>query len=131
MLKRRYAIIWFLLSIITLNISVLFLGKKLKLYKEDGWYTKWYYWVLGTVFGIIPAIVMLYILVIQINVKVCIKFNVAGKEIYGLPYVWIGSLIIPIIGWTLFLVLLIYIYIMYIFSLLIGKGKKYILHKEV
>ena len=40
-LKKNNAIIWLLLSIITFNISVLFLGKKLKVYDKDAWYTRW------------------------------------------------------------------------------------------
>lgn len=123
MVKRKYAVVWLLLSLITLNISVLFLGKKLKVYNKNGWYTKWYYWVLGALFGILPALIMLTILIIQVNVKICMKFNIGGKEIYSLPYVWIGSLITPIIGWTLFLILLIYTYVMYIVGLFQGKGE--------
>ena len=125
MLKRKSGFLWLLLSLLTLNISVLFLGKMLKVYNKDAWYTKWYYWVLGLLFGIVPAIVMLFILVIQINVKVCEKLEVPGHEIYGLPYIWIGSIIIPIIGWTLFIILFLYIYIMYLVRLFQGKALKY------
>ena len=123
MLKKKYAIIWLLLSIITLNISVLFLGKKLKVYTNYGWYKKWYYWVLGILFCIFPALIMLFILVIQTNVKICLKLDVSGSEIYKLPYVWIGLLITPILGWTLFLILLVYIYLMYIIRLFQGKAE--------
>lgn len=123
MVKRKHAIIWFLLSIVTLNISILFLGKKLKVYNKGAWYTKWYYWVLGVAFLFLPALIMLAIFIIQTNVKICAKLGVAGKEIYTLPYIWIGSLIIPIIGWTLFLILLTYMYVMYILSLFWGKGE--------
>lgn len=123
MVKRKHAVIWFLLSLVTFNISILFLGKKLKVYKKNAWYTKWYYWVLSAAFLILPAIIMLAIFVIQTNVKICAKFGVAGKEIYTLPYVWIASLIIPIIGWTLFLILLLYIYVMYILELFRGSGE--------
>lgn len=123
MVKRKHAIIWFLLSIITLNISVLFLGKKLKVYNKNDWYTKWYYWVLGLAFLILPAIVMFVIFIIQTQVKICIKLEVGGKEIYGYPYIWIASLIIPILGWILFFILLIYTYIMHIIGLFQGKGE--------
>lgn len=126
MLKKQYAIVWLILSLLTCNISILFLGAKLNIYIKGAWYTKWYYWVLGTIFGILPALIMLAIFVIQTNVKICAKFDVAGKEIYAYPYVWIGSLIIPIFGWTLFLILLIYMYVMYIINLFLGKGEEYI-----
>ena len=123
MVKKNKAFLWFLLSIITLNISVIVLGEKFDLYEEEGWYTKWYYWVIAFLFGVIPAIIMTIILMIQMTVKICIKFNVSGKEIYGYPYIWIISLIIPIIGWTLFIIMLLYIYIMYIIGLFQGKGE--------
>ena len=121
-MKIKHPILWVILSIITCNISILFLGKKLKIYNQNAWYTNWYYWVLGAIFGILPALIMLCILIIQTNVKICALFNVGGKEIYTLPYVWIGLLIIPIIGWTLFIILLLYIYIMHLIGLFSYKG---------
>ena len=121
-MKIRHPFLWLILGILTCNISILFLGKKLKVYKKDGWYTKWYYWALGSIFGIFPALIMLAIFIIQTNVKVCALFGVGGKEIYTLPYVWIGLLIIPVIGWVLFIVLLLYIYIMYLIGLFSYKG---------
>ena len=128
MLKKNKAIIWLLLSILTVNISVLFLGKLLNVYKKDAWYTKWYYWVLGLFFGIVPAIIMFFIFVLQTNIKVCEKLDVPGSNIYKYPYVWIGCIIVPVLGWTLFLVLVIYLYIMYIIRLFQGKGERNNLH---
>ena len=126
LLKRKYTILWFALSIITGNISIILLGKLLKVYDKNAWYTKWYYWVLGITFGIIPAIIMLFVLVIETNVKIAKKFNVAGSEIYGYPYVWIGTLIIPVIGWSIFIILMLYIYVWHIISLFQGKGEIYL-----
>lgn len=125
MLKIKSGFLWFLLSLLTLNISVLFLGKKLKVYKKNAWYTKWYYWILALFFGIVPALIMFFIFIIQINVKVCEKLEVPGNEIYGFPYVWIGSLIVPIVGWTLFIILILYIYVMYLLRIFQGKALKY------
>ena len=70
----RKAFIWFILSIISFNISILFLGKKLDIYKEDAWYSKWYYWIIAFVFGFIPGLIMLFILVLQTNVKIALKY---------------------------------------------------------
>lgn len=123
MVKKNKAVLWFLLSILTLNISVIILGEKFDLYKEDGWYTKWYCWALAFLFGIVPVMIMLFILTIQMTVKICIKFGVSGKEIYGYPYIWVLSLIVPIIGWALFIIMFLYIYIMYIIGLFQGKGE--------
>lgn len=121
-MKIKHPFLWFILSILTCNISILFLGKKLNLYSDGAWYTKWYYWVLGSLFGVLPAIIMLFVFIIQTNVKVCKIFNVGGKEIYTLPYVWIGLFIIPLIGWTLFIIMLFYIYVMYIINLFCYRG---------
>ena len=124
LLKSQYSILWIILCLLTGNISVLFLGYLLKVYEKDAWYTRWYYWVLGFFFDLLPALVMLLIFVIEITVKVCKKLKVPGAEVYGLPYVWIGCAIIPIVGWTLFLVLLIYINLWYLVKLCQGKGEE-------
>ncbi|MBR2833955.1 MAG: hypothetical protein IKE75_06025 [Bacilli bacterium] len=121
-MKIKHPFLWTISSVLTFNISILFLGGKLGLYKDDGWYKKWYYWVLGALFGVLPALIMLFIFIVQTNVKVCDFFDVGGSEIYTLPYVWIGLLLIPFIGWTLFIVLLLYIYVMYIINLYCYKG---------
>ena len=122
MLTKKNVFLWLVLSLFTCNISVLFLGRKLKIYNDDAWYNNWYYWVLGLIFGIMPALIMLFILVIEVNVQICKKLGVPGMEIYAYPYVWIGSIIVPFVGWTLFVILLLYIYVMHFIYLF--KGSK-------
>ncbi len=126
LLKKQFWWFWLLLNIITGSISTLFLGKLLKVYEKNAWYTKWYYWVLGFLFGIFPAIIMFLVFIIQITVKVCIKLEVPGSDLYALPYPWIISIIVPIIGWALFVIMLVYTNLWYAIKLLQGKGEKYI-----
>ena len=53
---------------------------------------------------------MLIILIIQMTVEVAKKLKVDGSDIYGNPYVWISLLIIPVVGWVLFIVMYIYLH---------------------
>lgn len=126
LLKKVYGPLWLLLEILTLNLSVFYLGKLLNVYKKGEWYTKWYYWVLGFIFGIIPGLIMLFILNMIVTMRVCKKLDVKGSEIYLLPYPWIICLIIPFVGWSLFIVLYIYTHLWYIINLTKGAAEKYI-----
>lgn len=123
LLNRKYSIVWLLLSIITLNISNIFLGKLLKVYDKGAWYTKWYIWVLGILLGIFPGLIMFLIFILQTNVKIACKLEVTGDNIYGYPYVWILSIIVPIIGWSIFIILDIYIYVWIMIRMFQGKGE--------
>ena len=126
LLKRNYWWFWLLLNIVTGSISNLFLGKLLNVYEKDAWYTKWYYWVLGIIFGFLPALIMLLVLIIEVTIKICVKLEVPGSDLYTLPYPWIICFIIPIVGWALFVILLVYTNLWYAIKLFKGKGEKYI-----
>lgn len=126
LLKKSYGILWLLLEILTFNLSVFYLGKLLNVYKKNEWYTKWYYWVLGFVCGLIPGFVMLFIFNMIITARVCKALDVAGSELYMLPYPWIICIIIPFAGWSLFLVLYTYTHLWYTLKLITGHGEKYI-----
>ena len=123
LLDRKYGLFWLILSILTLNISNIFLGKLLNVYENDAWYTKWYIWVLGILLGFLPGLVMFLVFNIQTNVKIACKLGVTGSDIYGYPYVWILCIIIPIIGWSIFIILYIYIYVWIMIKLFQGKGE--------
>ena len=126
LLKRNYWWFWLLLNILTGSISNLFLGKLLNVYEKGAWYTKWYYWVLGIFFGFLPALIMLLILIIEVTIKICVKLEVPGSDLYALPYPWIICIIIPIVGWALFVILLVYTNLWYAVKLFQGNGEKYI-----
>jgi hypothetical protein len=85
------------------------LAYDLKLYEKDSWYTKWYYWLIGILFFIFPAVIMFLTFKIKMQIEICKKLNVKGSEIYALPYPWILCLIVPILGWSIFIVMLIHI----------------------
>ena len=126
LLKKNYWWFWLILNIITGGISTLFLGKLLKVYEKDAWYTKWYYWALGIICLLYPAMVMLFVLIVYVTVKVCVKLEVPGTNLYALPYPWLLGIIIPFVGWAFFVLLLVYVNIAYAIRLLQGKGEKYI-----
>ena len=119
-LKKENAIIYLFLNILTFGLYTFYIAYKLDLYDKDAWYSGWYYWVLSFILGIIPGLVMFLVFSIKIGCLVSEKLNVPGKEIYTLPYSWIICLIVPILGWTLFVILYIYVHIWYVFTLKIN-----------
>ena len=126
LLKKENWWAWILLLIGTQGLSALILGGLLNVYSKDSWYAKWWIWVIGFACLFFPGLIMYAVFLIQITVKVASKLDVSGREIYALPYSWIICLIIPIIGWILFLVMLLYIEIFTIVKLSKGEGEKYI-----
>ena len=101
------------------------LAAMLDLLKKDAWYAKWYYWVIGLVL-IIPFPIMIYVLYIELTSKTASKLNVKGSEYYLSPYIWIIMIIIPFIGWIVFVGLYLYLNIAILMNLKNGKGEKYI-----
>ena len=69
---------------------------------------------------------MLEVFMIQMECSVAKKLNVPGEKIYNTPYTWILCMIVPIIGWTLLIVMAIYVYIWPIVMLKNGEGEKYL-----
>ncbi len=116
-LNKKYFWLYVVLNFLTLGFFTFYIAYKLNLYDKKAWYCRWYYWVLGFVFGIFPGLVMFLIFNIKIGCLVSSKLNVAGDEIYLLPYIWIVSLIVPVLGWTVFIVLYFYVHFWYLFSL--------------
>ena len=114
-LEKKHSTIYLILNILTCGFFTFYIAYKLNLYDKDAWYSRWYYWVLGFILGIVPGLIMLLVFSIKMGCLVCKKLNVPGKEIYTLPYTWIVCLIVPILGWTLFVILYIYVHIWYLF----------------
>lgn len=109
LLKKENWWKYVLLTFLTLGAYAFVIADNLDLYEENAWYTKWYYWVIGVIF-ILPAIVMIISLNIIMQIKICKKLNVPGVNYYGLPYTWMLCLIVPLIGWSSLIVMLIHIY---------------------
>lgn len=125
-LKKENWWIWLMLSFVSSGTSNFVLGALLGVYDKKAWYTKWQYWLVGFLACFLPFYIMLMIFTIQILTLTAAKLNVAGKELYLSPYLWILALIIPILGWILFPVVLIYLQIMILVSLYNGEGEQYI-----
>lgn len=114
-LKRPWLCL--ILNIITGGFFTFYIAYKLDIYDKKAWYYNWYYWVLAFFFGIIPGFIMLVVFNIYISCFVCEKLNVPGREIYMYPYPWIICLIVPFLGWMLFILLYIYVHTWYIFKM--------------
>ena len=116
-LKEKNFWIYVVLNVVTFGLFTFYIAYKLDLYDKSAWYYRWYYWVLGFLLGIFPGLIMFLVFSVQIGSLVSAKLDVRGKEIYLPPYVWIVSLIVPILGWTLFIILYFYVHFWYLFSL--------------
>lgn len=117
MLKKENCFIYFVLNLLTFGLFTFYVAHKLDLYDKDAWYSHWYYWVCGFILGIFPGLVMLLAFSIKMGALVSEKLGLPGKEIYTLPYPWIICLIVPILGWSLFIILYIYTHYGYCFCL--------------
>lgn len=126
LLKKENWLVCLILNILSQGIFTFVLGYFLKAYEKDVWYTKWQYWVFGTLCFIFPALIMLLVFETQITVKVASKLNVTGKEIYDNPYTWIICLIVPVIGWILLCVMILYLQLFTVVALYKGNGEKYL-----
>lgn len=126
LLKRQNWWIWLLLFLFGQGVGTILLGAFLDVFEKDAWYTKWYYWVIGALCLFFPFFIMLATFYIQTICAVALRLNVAGKEIYTTPYIWILCLIVPVIGWALFLIMLLYLEIDILIQLYHGEAEQYV-----
>ena len=120
LLKKENWIINLIMSIFTLGGYIVIPAYLLKLYKKDKWYSNPKYWLCGAIMLFFPIMVMLIVLTIQMTVKVALYSKIEGENIYGNVYVWIVLLIIPVVGWILFIVM--YFYLQFFIILKIKEG---------
>lgn len=120
MLKKENWFIYFIMMIFTFGGYIVIPASQLKLFQKDKWYSNYKYWLFGSLSLVFPVFIMLVILIIEMTVEVALKLKVDGSNIYGNPYVWIGLLIVPVVGWVLFLVM--YIYLHFYIVINIKKG---------
>ncbi|MDD2377878.1 MAG: hypothetical protein PHD10_02415 [Bacilli bacterium] len=147
-LKKENWWIWLMLLILSQTTSVLVLGALVDVYDKKSWYAKgkYWYWALLSVliiFLLVPKslveslavalslsimipYMMVMVLYVQILCLTAAKLEVPGKEIYLSPYIWLLCLIVPILGWTMLVVMFIYLIIWTIVMLYRGAGEKYI-----
>jgi len=124
-LKKENWWIWLILFLFSGGASTIVLGALLNLFNKNEWYAKISYWFIGFIL-IIPFSIMIAVLNLQITSKTAAKLDVKGSEYYLSPYIWIILLIIPIIGWLIFILLVLYLNINILVNLSKGKGEKYI-----
>lgn len=125
LLKRENWWIWLILLLFSSGASPIVLGAMLNLFEKGAWYSKWYVWVIGLIL-IIPFPIMIYVLYISITCKTAAKLEVKGYEYYLSPYIWMILMIIPFIGWIVFIILFIYLNIQIILKLKAGNAEKFI-----
>lgn len=120
MLKKENWFIYFIMMIFTFGGYIIIPASQLRLFQKDKWYSNYKYWLFGALALFLPVFIMLVVLVIEMTTEVALKLKVDGSDIYGNPYIWIGLLIVPVIGWVLFLVM--YIYLHFYIVINIKKG---------
>lgn len=125
LLKRENWWVWLLLWLMGGFGNVL-LCSILNIYEKDAWYTKWENWFIAAICFLFPFGIMFGIFILQSTCMVAAKLNVSGKEIYFTPYTWILCMIIPIIGWILAVVMVLYLDIEILIKLSQGEAEQYI-----
>ncbi len=125
-LKKQNYWIWILLTLFTLGSSNIVLGALLGVFNKKSWYAKPKNWIIGLLCLIFPFFIMAIVFELQIVCLTNARLNTPGKELYLSPYIWLLCLIVPILGWIIFLVLIIYLHIWPIVMLYNGNGEKYI-----
>ena len=120
MLKKENWFIYFIMMIFTFGGYIIIPASQLRLFQKDKWYSNYKYWLFGALALFLPVFIMLVVLVIEMTTEVALKLKVDGSDIYGNPYVWISLLIVPVVGWVLFLVM--YIYLHFYIVINIKKG---------
>lgn len=123
LLKKENWWLCLLLNMITFGLFYFVLASKLDCYDDDAWYSKWPYWIFGTLCLVFPVFIMLSIFNIQMTCSVANKLNVPGDKIYNTPYTWIICFIIPVIGWILLIIMFLYVYIWPVIKLAQGNGE--------
>ena len=125
-LKRENWWAWLLMLLFSNGTSSIVLGALLDVYDKDSWYANKKNWIIGFCCFIIPGIIMLTVFLVQIVVLTADKLKVKGSEYYLSPYVWLLLMIVPIIGWSLLILLILYLEIWTIVALYKGEAEKYI-----
>ena len=124
-LKKENWWIWLLLLLFSGGSSPIVLGALLDVFDKEAWYAKLKNWIIGFIF-VIPIPIMIFAFTLEILCKASAKLEVKGHDYYLSPYVWIILIIIPIIGWIIFIGLFLYLNVAILINLSKGKGEKYI-----
>lgn len=120
MLKKQNWIIDLFMMFFTFGTYIVIPAYSLKLFEKNKWYSNYKYWLFGALLFFFPVVIMSIILVVQMTVSVANKARIDGGYIYENPYIWIGLLIVPVIGWCLLIVM--YLYLQFSIVLQIKNG---------
>ena len=120
MLKKQNWIIDLFMMFFTFGTYIVIPAYSLKLFEKNKWYSNYKYWLFGALLFFFPVVIMSIILVVQTTVSVANKARIDGGYIYENPYIWIGLLIVPVIGWCLLIVM--YLYLQFSIVLQIKNG---------
>ncbi len=125
LLKKDKWWVWLISTLFGGFVAYFLLGFLLDVYNKDAWYAKWQNWVLSLILFVFPFFIMFVVFDLVVTSKICAKLEVPGTEIYLSPYIWLFLLIVPIIGWILLMVLIVYLKIWIVVMLYRGYGEKY------
>lgn len=126
LLKKENWWIWLLLFLFSGGTSHIVLGALLDVYDKNAWYAKLKNWLISMIPLFIPFSIMVPVFIISITCNVAYKLKLGGSDYYMSPYVWLFLIIIPFLGWLIFIILLLYINVGILVKLYNGFGEKYI-----
>lgn len=126
LLKKENWFICAILVVLTHGLFFLVMAYFMNLFKKNAWYADVRYWLVGTILCFFPIPIMVLVLLIQMMCTVAKTLHVPGEEIYGVPYSWILCIIIPIVGWTLLIIMFLYLLIWSIVMLKRGEGERFL-----
>ena len=66
------------------------------------------------------------VFMMQLTTSIANELDVSGSDIYTSPYTWLICMIVPFVGWSLLIVMYLYLVIQIITKIHNGKLEKYI-----
>ena len=123
LLERKYGWFWLLLTFLTGGSSIIILANLIGVLDENAWYMKGKNWIIALLCLVYPLIIMFGVFLIQLTCQVAAELEVPGKEIYLSPYIWLLCVIVPVIGWIMLIVMILYIEIGVVISIYKGNGE--------
>jgi hypothetical protein len=124
--KKKNWFVWMILYLLIGPFTSIILAGMLDLFNEDSWYCNWKCWLTGALCLLFPLSIMIIVLIFQLTCMIANELDVSGSSIYYNPYTWIVCMIIPFIGWSLLIVMYLYMVIQIIVKIQSGKLEKYI-----
>lgn len=125
LLKKNNWWLYLILNILTLGLINFVVADQMNLYDKNAWYSNKKYWIIGTIFLIIPVFIMFTIFLVQMSVKVATNLEVDGYKIFNSVYTWILCLIVPVVGWIILIVMYLYINVFSAVFIYYGKGERF------